>query len=146
MSGDLVKKDKAEVDKVEPIELMAVSEMGQLVHEILAEVEETRKEALEVYTIFRDLLANEGEGSAATKEQIATLLQVALEAEDKKLKVLDMCLKAQKQMAASAAKGVNNTQNNYFNMGSRREMIKAIESVIDIDSGEVKVMDDEKQD
>lgn len=124
------------VPQAEPITALTTMEhMSEIALEILSEVNESRDEALDSYRVFKNLLTNEGEGSSATKEQIGALLHIALEATDKKIKLLNIMA----QYAKRSGDKVNATQNNNYYM-DRRAMIDSIESVI---NGEEITDDDE---
>ena len=114
-------------------ELVSHDQMVTMVKDALSDLDLVKKEALEAFYIFKDLLTNEGEGSSATKEQMGTMLQIYLGTVDTRLKTVDLMLKSKKttgpKAAGPAAAGAPNI--NILGGMSRREVIEEIERIME---------------
>lgn len=63
-------------------------------HEVMNDIREDRDEVKEVINNFRDMVMNEGDATAASKEALVNLLRMKSEIADKKTRVLDLLLRA----------------------------------------------------
>ncbi len=131
-SGPIARNDETK-------ELLSQDGLIGLVREILSDLDTVKKEALDAFYMFKDLLANEGEGSAATKEQMAAMLQVYLSSEDTKLKLLDIAIKSKRPVKGSSP----GTNINIMSGLSRREMLEEIDQVMGTKRADIEVVDGE---
>lgn len=145
------KSTKNEIAEVEDSnELLPQQGLKDQVQEILSDLDIVKKEALDGFYLFKDLLANEGEGSAATKEQMSSMLNLYLSTIDTRLKAVSTLVKAQKE---SKPQGTAQASTNINIMGglNRRDMIKEIEKIMEADNvtdladSNVEIIEDAKE-
>lgn len=110
-------------------DLVTHDEMVSMVRETLSDLDVVKKEALSSFYLFKDLLTNEGEGSSATKEQMASMLQIYLNTAETRIKTLDILIRSKK---VPSGKTVTPGQTNINIMGglTRREILEEIEKVV----------------
>lgn len=121
-------------------EILTNNELQNQLKTIIDECDEHRKEALDAYYEFRNLLANSGdfESSAAVKEQISTLLQTAQGCVDSKIKIFDQILKTKLKNKLNKDKQ-NNESKNFGFTANRRDLLQMMKetdkelNIIDIE-------------
>ena len=71
--------------------LVPSAEVADYYGEIMSNLREDREQAQTVYEIFAEMVVNEGDPSAASKEAMISALKLRHDANDKSLKLLDLC-------------------------------------------------------
>ena len=112
------------------------AQLREVLEDTLRDLEEDRKTALEDHELIRDLVANDNSAfpSDAAKQQLSALIQVALDASDKRLKVIDILLRAMGRPGGSHSGSSNAQQTNIY-LGDRRELLQSIENAMDPTKG-----------
>jgi len=104
-------------------------QLKTILDNVLKKFDENADEAMDMYYIFKDMIANSGDfdSSQAVKEQVSNLLKVAQDANAQKLRVFETIFKS-KTKSQIIEKAEINQNNNYFGM-DRRSLLKAIEEM-----------------
>ena len=111
-------------DIVKPEEIIIIN------NEILKDIRDDQEELADVIKMFKEMVINEGDATAASKEALVNLLKIKSETADKKTKVLDIMLRAflkeKENLFPKYLAAYTNQHNEYkINTSAKRDLIKS---------------------
>ena len=113
-------------------DIFSNDDMKNMLRNIIKECDDNRKEALDSYYIFKDMILNSGDfdSSSSTKEQLAILLQTAQSSSDSKIKLFESVLRAKIKQQEERDKS-KSKQSGIFGGLDRRSLLKALDETKD---------------
>lgn len=97
--------------------------------EITDDIEEDREETEELIKNFNEMLMNDGEPSNSTKEALVNLMKIKSDTVDKKIKVMDLLMRAflkeRDTFPRYLSASVN--QNNKISISTKRKLLESME-------------------
>lgn len=114
--------------------IISNEEMKNLMQVLFSEFDTQRKEAMDAYYIFKDMVINSGDfdSSQATKEALTALLKNAQDASNAKMRMFDSIMKSKIKQQSIQHAEIN--QSNVFIDMDRRSLLKELEKMKDNDS------------
>lgn len=109
-------------------DLIKTDDLAKCFVEIFDDIRDDRKELDDVLRPVIDMVLNDGDSTAASKEAMVNLLKIKSDMADKKIKATDLLLRAYlKEKDSGFPKYLAQSQHNYFDDGSKRRLLKSFQ-------------------
>lgn len=103
--------------------LLPAEKVAGYYEEIMGNLRSDREQAQQVYEIFAEMVVNEGDPSAASKEAMINALKLRHDANDKSLKLLDLCTRMWLKDKSTSTEIYAYQQNNKYENNSQPQAI-----------------------
>jgi len=110
-----------------PLVQAAPEHIGRMCEEVMADIRGDSTQIDDVLKNFIDMVMNEGDSSGSTKEAVVNLIKTKSDLADKKIKVMDLMMRAYLKETNTFPKYLAATQNNKITIqGGMRGLIGEI--------------------
>ncbi len=115
------------VDTRPPLVQAAPEHIGRMCEEVMSDIRLDGLQVDDVLKNFIDMVMNEGDSSGSTKEAVVNLIKTKSDLADKKIKVMELMMRAYLKETNTFPKYLAATQNNKITIqGDRRNLVSEI--------------------
>lgn len=101
--------------------------LGKMFDSIISDIDKDRGETDDILKKFLEMVMNEGDASGSSKEAVVNLIKTKSDLSDKKIKLVDLAMRAYLKEANTFPKYLAATQNNKITIqGGMRSLIQSI--------------------
>lgn len=100
------------VPERQPLAHASPDSLGRMCEEVMADIRADGVQVDDVLKNFLDMVMNEGDSSGSTKEAVVNLIKTKSDLADKKIKVMDLMMRAYLKETNTFPKYLSATQNN----------------------------------